>query len=973
MKKLLYFFLIFNLDSFAQITEQWKVNYSSKGDYSAKYACVAKDNLGNFYVGGYAVAIDNNRDYLIAKLNSLGDTLWTRMFRGTDNSGDEIKAIAVDNQSNVYVTGFANGQGTGNDILTIKLTSNGDTLWKRFYNHTANDDDNGYSIAVDTSGNVFVTGESDANASNVDNMDYITLKYNANGNLLWANRYGITGTDRAEKVLTDLDGNCYVTGRAYNGINDNYATLKYNAAGVQQWVKTYDGGNDDRAQAMAIDSTYAFVYVTGRSDNSSNDDIVTLKYGVAAGTLAWTKVYNNVDDDRGVSIAVDGASNVYVTGESDGDASANRNWNMVTVKYASNSVQQWVRTFNSTGSNEDIPLEIKVATTGDIYVCGQSDTDANPLTQNYNFTTLKYNGSGTLQWSKTRIGTGVSTGGAEAMILDNTGLPIVVGSLENSATQKDAYAIRYDAAGAEVWVKTYEGSGDNSDNAYSMSVDALENAYIAGYSINEETDRNMTTAKINAVGDTQWFRKYNGTSSISIDAANAVMADVSGNVFVTGFTKNAGTSNDFTTIKYNSNGDSVWVKRYNNALVNGSDKANSIAQDASGNTYVCGYSETSNGTITDDFLTIKYNAAGIQQWAAKFNGAANGEDRAYFIKVGATKVFVGGRSWNGNNFDYFLQTYTLNGTPAGSGIYDGSFGNDVPTGMEIDAFENVYFTGRSASSQGNLWNDYATVKFNSIGIVQWVKRFNGAANLNDEPRAIVLDNNATVFVTGITNEDATGLNESANFATLAYSTNGDSLWVQVYNGPSNLNDDAKGMAVDTHGNCFVTGEVGNGVLGASDLDIVTIKYSPLGISLASAIYAGSANGIDSPNAIAVRNDNVYICGESYLGLAAQKDILVLKYDGFTLSRWDEFSTTHKVQVYPNPVSNAFVIAFNSTIDNKKNTFFALYNQLGMEVKRWEISTAPIQQLEREGLLSGIYFFRCISGDKIIGSGKVSFQ
>ncbi|MBL0047608.1 MAG: SBBP repeat-containing protein [Bacteroidetes bacterium] len=973
MNKLILPFLFLHLFSFAQITEQWARKYSSYGDYSAKYTCVAKDLSGNLYVGGYTVTIDNNRDYLVAKLNLFGDTLWTRIFRGTDNSGDEVKAIAVDKNANVYVTGFANGKGTGNDILTIKLNTNGDTLWKRFYNHTAKDDDNGNSIAVDTSGNVFVCGESDGNASNIDNFDYITLKYDANGNQLWANRYGITGTDKAVKVVCDRAGNCYVTGRIYNGIDDNFATIKYTAAGVQQWLKTYDGGSSDRAADMAIDSAFAFVYVTGRSDNGSNDDMVTLKYGVAAGTLAWTKVYNNVDDDRGIAITVDASANVYVTGESDADASVNRNWNFVTVKYASNSTQQWVRTYNSSATNPDIPIGVCVNTAGDVFVAGQSDVDPNSINTNYVFTTLKYNSGGTQQWVKTFSGNAVSTGGAEALMLNNSGFAVVVGSSENTLTQKDAFAICYDAAGVELWNNSYSGSGDNSDNAYKVFVDAAENSYLAGYSISEETDRNMTTLKVNALGDTQWVRNYNGTSSISIDAANDIKSDAAGNVFVTGSAKNAGSSNDFVTIKYNSVGDSVWVKRYNNALVNGSDKANALDIDASGNVYVTGYSETTNGTLSDDFLTIKYDPSGIQQWALKYNGTGNGEDRATAIKVSQNFVFVCGKVWNGTNFDYGFRSYSLSGSPLSGGVYDGAFGDDVPSGMVIDAAENVYITGKSASSLGNLYSDYATAKFNSNGTLLWVKRYNGPNNLNDEANGIAIDQSANVFVTGVSDDDPIGLNQSANFATIAYNSNGDSLWTRIYNGASNLNDAAKAIAVDNVGTSYITGEVNNGTASVPNLDVFTIKYDFTGLSLVTAAYNGTGNGKDSPNSITIKNDNVFVCGESFSNASAQKDLILLKYDDFTLGTKQVSNKSTRFTVFPNPASGSFVLSAKQASFSKKNTFFVLFNQLGEEVKRIEIKDQAKQSIQIDNFQAGIYSFQILQDGISIDYGKIAIQ
>jgi uncharacterized delta-60 repeat protein len=960
--------LLLSFNSYAQITEQWARRYSSSGDYSAKYSCMAKDNSGNFYLGGYVVSIDNNRDYLIVKLNSNLDTVWTRSFRGTDNSGDEVTAIAVDKNANVYVTGFANGNGTGNDILTIKLNTNGDSLWTRFYNYIANEDDNGTSIAVDTLGNVFVTGESDANATNVDNFDYITIKYDPSGTELWNKRYGAVGNDKAVKVLTDLVGNCYVTGRGYNGIDDNYVTIKYNAAGTQQWIKAYDGGGDDQAASMAIDSTYTNIYVTGRSDNGNNDDIITIKYNTSAGTLLWTKPYTNVDDDRGVMVTVDAIGNVYVIGESDADASSIRNWNFVVIKYTTSSSLVWLKTYNSTLTNSDIPTDIKVASNGDVYVTGLSDFDNSPLTENFNFTTLKYSSAGTLQWTKTFAGTGISTGSAKALVLDNLGLPIIAGSSENLATQKDAYVIKYDAAGNPAGVHSYLGSGDNSENAYKIFVDANENSYIAGYSIQQETDRNMTTLKINALGDTQWVRNYNGTSSISLDAANDILTDATGNVFVTGFTKNSGVSNDFTTIKYNSNGDSVWIKKYNNALVNGSDKANAIAQDATGNTYVTGYSETTNGTVSDDFLTIKYNANGVQQWAMKYNGPGNGEDRSNFIRVNSTYVFVGGRAWNGSNFDFALRIYSLAGSLVGSALYDGSFGDDIPAGMEIDAQNNVYLTGKSASALGNLNTDIATVKYNSSGNLQWAKRFDGSLNAKDEANAIAIDNNANVFVTGVADADPLGIGTTANFATLAYNANGDTLWTRFYNGASNLNDAATAIVTDTYGNCFVTGEIENGTASASNYDILTIKYSPTGATLVTAVYNGT--GKDSPNSISIKNNNVFICGSSYGSAQSQKDMIILKYDDFTLSLIDMNTDSNKSLVFPNPANDYFNIDLSTIYFNKKNTFFALFNQNGELVKRVEVKEENNLKISCDELAAGLYYYRISASGSIVDSGKI---
>lgn len=975
MKKLLVGLLLLSLNSIAQISEQWAKSYSASGDYSAKFTCVAKDNLGNFYVGGYVIQPSNNRDYLVAKLNSLGDTLWTKIVNGSDFSGDEVTAIAVDKFSNVYVTGFANGNGTGNDILTIKLTTNGDTVWTKIYNHTSNEDDNAYSIAVDTAGNVFVTGESDNNASSIDNYNYVTIKYSSTGVQQWVRRDGVSGNSRAVKVLTDPAGNSYITGRNYSGGDDNIKTIKYDASGAVVWSKSYDGGSDDRALSMAIDSSFAAVYVTGRSDNGNDDDMITLKYSTTttSNNPLWVKVYNNVDDDRGVDIAVDAAGNIYVTGETDADASINRNWNFVTIKYASNSVQQWAKTYNSSGTQADIPVGICVDASGNVCVTGESDLDLNPLIDNYRFTTLNYNSLGTLQWTATFAGTSNSTGGAEAIICDASGNFIVVGSTENTNTQKDAIAIKYNAAGSPLWNKSYLGLGDNSDNAYKIVTDAANNSYIAGYAISEETDRNMCSIKFNTNGDTQWVKKYNGTSSISNEVANDLVIDASGNVYVAGFTKNSGQSNDVTVIKYNSNGDSVWINKYNNALINGSDKANSIALDNSGNCYVCGYSETSNNfVVSDDFLLIKYNSSGAQQWAVKYNGTANGEDRAEQLLIGTTGIYISGKSWNGNYNDYTLVKYNFNGVQQWVKSNTLFFGDNNPAQCYLDNSENIIMVGKGTTI-GNTDYDYFTVKYDAAGNLLWSKIVNGAANGNDEAKAICGDNAGNYYVTGFSDVDPNSAQINYDYFTIAYNSNGDTLWTRTYNGSGNGNDKATAIAADGAGNIIVTGESENGIAGNSNLNIVTLNYSSLGSLLLYANYNGSGNATDSPNAISLKNGNVFICGETYSGSTTQKDILVLKYDNFNVGiKPTKQKKDESITLYPMPVLTDIQIDLSDFKNRAKNMSFVLVNPLGEEIQSWLLSDAEIQKLSRGQIMSGMYFYKIIEQTNVLASGKIVF-
>ena len=144
----------------------------------------------------------------------------------------------------------------------------------------AHSDDEAKAIAVDGSGNVYVTGQL-AVQDIVD--DYATIKYNSAGQQQWVARYDGPAdySDQATAIAVDGSGSVYVTGRSYgSGSSYDYATIRYNSSGQQQWVARYDGpvNYEDAATAIAVDGSGS-VYVTGASYGSESDyDYATIKY-----------------------------------------------------------------------------------------------------------------------------------------------------------------------------------------------------------------------------------------------------------------------------------------------------------------------------------------------------------------------------------------------------------------------------------------------------------------------------------------------------------------------------------------------------------------------------------------------------------------------------------------------------------------------------------------------------------------------
>src|SRR5829696_791053 len=187
-----------------------------------------------------------------------GVPLWTNRYNGPANDAEYPTSMVTDTNGNVFVTGYSFGIGSSYDFATIKYSSAGVALWTNRYNGPGNSADYPRAMAVDGSGNLFVTGSSPYGSGGV-NPDYATIKYSGAGVALWTNRYNGPGNsqDGASAMAVDSNGNVIVTGLSLgSSSNFDYATIKYSGTGVALWTNRYDGtGNKaDRAVALGVDT-----------------------------------------------------------------------------------------------------------------------------------------------------------------------------------------------------------------------------------------------------------------------------------------------------------------------------------------------------------------------------------------------------------------------------------------------------------------------------------------------------------------------------------------------------------------------------------------------------------------------------------------------------------------------------------------------------------------------------------------------
>ena len=321
---------------------------------------IAVDSSGNVYVTGHTGSQGaGGNDILITKYNTSGVIQWQRTFGGA--SSDVGTDIAVDSSGNVYVTGHTLSNGTYN-VLIAKYNTSGVTQWLRTLGGTG--DAAGYSIAVDSSGNVYVTGYTVSDGA----YDILIAKYNTSGVIQWQRTLGGTSNDTGNSIAADSSGNVYVTGYTGSQGDGTYNVLiaKYNTSGVIQWQRTLSGAGTDTGAGIAVDSS-GNVYVTGYTGSQGDGtyDILIAKYDTS-GVIQWQRTLSGTSNDAGTDIAVDSSGNVYVTGYT-GSRGAGGNDILIT-KYNTSGVIQWQRTFG--GASGDVGTGIAVDSSGNVYVTG---------------------------------------------------------------------------------------------------------------------------------------------------------------------------------------------------------------------------------------------------------------------------------------------------------------------------------------------------------------------------------------------------------------------------------------------------------------------------------------------------------------------------------------------------------------------------------------------------------------------------
>jgi len=941
------FMLALTSPLFSQSDYYWTKIYNCKDQPFNEIQQLAKDNSGNIYITGYSVGNVTGYDFVTIKYNSAYQMQW--LARYDDNHRhDQTASVSVDDSGNVFVTGFTiryiSSTNYSYDFVTVKYDKNGAQKWAYVYDNL-DKDDRGLSIACDKYGNVYSAGVSNGllkvfkfntsgiilwsnsyfpcgyypgmkiNLDNAGNIligntstntstggDYCVVKLNPQGSIIWRREYSGYSTyyDYLYDLKIDKKDNIYVTGNTIKYINSNTVscgtTIKYDSSGNQKWI-TFD--TNSYLHSVAFDSL-GNTYVTG--DSSFNySRLIAIKFNINGGKV-WKNTYSCSNyGDYGNSIIVDNNLNVFVTGSSDklvGDVVL-YNMDVVTFKYNNNGSLIWLQRYNDPANGGDEGKFATMDNLNNIVIAGRIAGS--------NYGIWKYNQTGNLIDSGYYAGPSMNEVGKFVNVSNKFNVYTAGYLLENESAY-NFILLKYDRKGVLKNLVTYNGNVNDTDYLNVSSLDFSENSYLAGASKGIGSNYDYLVVKYDSNCAKQWETRYNGTGN-GYDEISSILNDSSGNIYVTGKSKGISTDFDITTIKYNPGGTQLWNKRYEG---NGYDAANAMGIDKFRNTYVTGTSFTD--TSGQDIILIKYDVNGNLSWVKKYNGQGTGIDEAFSLNIDKNNyIYITGKSFlNSSGFDIVTLKYDV----AGNLIWQKKFTNsgnneDIPSCIKTDIDGFVYVTGYSYDPLTNY--DYITLKYDTSGILNWARRYNGTGNGIDKAKSLVVDNQKNVFVTG----QSIGVNSNYDITSLKYSSNGDSLIVRRYNGSINGIDYPQYMTMDSLQNIYIA--------GTTDYNFNSNSYNNSGPAIVTFKYANSTLSEVLSNSV-----------EILPGTFALK------------------------QNFPNPFNPVTEISFELPMPS--NVSLIIYDILGREITKLinnEFKTAGIYNIQFNGqnLASGIYLYR----------------
>ncbi len=941
-------------------TQNWLWAHRVGGTGSDNGRGLATDSQGNqFVVGNFRGSVtfgsttltsSGYSDIFIAKAGPSGTWLWAKKAGGT---GDDMgRAVALDNTGNVYIIGHFPGSATfgsttlnssgSYDIFVAKLDGNGNWVWAKKAGGT--NSDNGHRIAVDSAGNVYITGLFTGTASfgsssisSSGGYDVYIAKLNNAGSWQWAKKAGGTGSDYGYGLKPDVDGNVYLSGFFEGSATFGSTTLssygdrdifiaKLTSTGTWLWARKAGGTGADASMKVTLDNE-GFVYLGGYFSSTGYFGAITLISAGSSdafvakmdanGNWIWASRAGGTSSDSVSGITIDNDNSVYVTGIFNGVAgfgatslTSSGDYDVFIARLDSGGT--WCNAIKAGGSGTDDSNGIGVDAVGNVYVTGYF--------------------SGTASFGSTTL---TSAGGADIFVV-KISPPLY--NLEITSTPSNALIYKNGICTGFTTPQTFFNTETELVGIYTL---VLEDYYFNIQSLTYlESDSVMDFPGFFVGSDQIEWLWASGAGGTGADRSYAIATDAGNNTYVTGSFESTATFGSHTLVsagltdifvaKLDPAGNWLWARR---AGGTSDARAYGLKTDTNGNCYISGYiygtatfgSTTLTSSGSSDTFVAKLDTSGNWLWAVRGGGSSNdysidmsidGTGNLYLVGTFRSTVTFGSTTLiSSGEFD----TYAAKLGPSGNWLWAtkaGGIGADVGNGISTDNTGNSIITGYFNSTAV-----FGTTTLTSIGAQDvfiarldstgnWLWAVSAGGGYEDNSLDVSTDGSGDCIISGSFNDSAvfgsTNLNSRGDRDLFVAKLDASGNWIWAVSVGGTSADRGEGISTDSAGNSYVTGYFTNQAFfgsriltGQGGLDVFVAKLDSAGNWLWAEGSGGS--GIDSGLDIAL-SPNGAVCLAGYFESIAGFGNINLSSQGGNDVFVAMLPTTRSLQVISSPTN-----------------------------------------------------------------------
>eukprot|EP01041_Mallomonas_annulata_P005482 gene5482-11029_t len=927
--------------------------------------------------------------------SSVSGGTWSSSATGIATVGSTgiVSGIAAGSTTISYSVTNSCGTAVATRVITVINDTLASRAWATYYGGSNYDD--GITVATDGARNIYITGRTSSTSGMATSGahqttlggsgDAFLVKFNSAGVRQWATYYGGSGDEQGYSVATDISGNVYLSGQtfsssgiatsgayqtAHGGGGGDAFIVKFDSLGVRQWATYFGGSGMEYSYVLATDIS-GNVCLSGASASTSGiassgahqtthaggtNDAFLAKFSTT-GSLQWSTYYGSSSDEFGYSTAADNSGNVFLAGYTSGttglatggahQTASGGGIDGFLVKFNSAGVRQWATYYG--GSGYDYCNSTAVDVFGNVYVTGPTESSSGMVSgSGYQLTRgggmdaylAKFNSSGVRQWGTYYGGSGTEQGYSVATDIhanvyltgqtnSTTGISSSGAFQPTFAGTSDVFLVKFSSSGSRRW-GTYYGSSGNEYGS-SVATDTSGNIFVIG----------LTNSTSGIASSTAHQPTFGGsTYDAFLVRFSAISAITGSNSICEGATVSL--SNATTGGTWSSSNTSIATVGSSSGVVYGVAAGTSVISynTSSGAAIVAVtvYPLPNAGTITGTSLI---GIGGTGALSASVSGGTWSSSATGIATVGSTGI-VAGLSGGTVAISYGVSSAlcantvvkllaVTNDTLAvrAWGTYYGGSGGENGRSVAVDRVRNIYITGRAQStsaiatsgahqsSHGGGTYDAYLVKFDSTGVRQW-GTFYGGSN-DDIGTSVTTDSAGNVYVCGST-MSTSGIATSGAHQTIhgsgtydgfvvKFNSSGIRQWGTYYGG----NNDVYGASLitDISRNVYFVGST----------------YSNSGIATSGA-YQGARAGVT--DAFIVKFDSV---GNrqwgTYFGGSGQEEVFSIAGDvagnlyigGYTAST-SGISTSGAFQSsHAGGIMDAFLVKFNSGGARQWGTYY----------------------------------------------------